>query len=311
MTTDLEALVVGRVALDLYPEQSNRTLEEVESYRQYAGGFATNISTALARLGVKAAVFSAVGDDGHGRFLRTWLTNEGVDCTWLGVHPQLRTALTFCEIWPPDHFPITFHRTPTCPDWEITPADVDLDVAARVPLVYLSGTALAIEPSRSAIHAVARTRTPAAGHTIFDLDWRPALWHDAADFPAEAARVAPFATTILGGDSEWAASGLDPAAPSPAVRVVKHGPDGATVYEPDGSVRDEPVWPVEVVNGLGAGDAFAAAWGFALLRGGDPGSTAAANGAITASRHSCSEAMATLDELQRFMKTGDLETIAR
>src|SRR4029079_12838928 len=85
----LEALCVGRVALDLYPEQSNRPLEDVETYRQYAGGFATNIATALARLGVRSAVFSAVGDDGHGRFLRNWLQNEGVDCTWLGTHPQL------------------------------------------------------------------------------------------------------------------------------------------------------------------------------------------------------------------------------
>jgi len=298
--SELEALCVGRVALDLYPEQSNRTLEEVETYRQYAGGFATNIATALARLGVKAAVFSAVGDDGHGRFLRNWLENEGVDCTWLGIHPELRTALAFCEIWPPDHFPITFHRTPTCPDWEITPDQVDLDAVARIPLVYLSGTALAIEPSRSAIHAVAQTRT--AGHTIFDLDWRPALWQHPEEFVAEAARVAPYATTILGGDAEWAASGLDPAADSRAVRVVKHGPEGATVYEPDGSVRAEPVWPVEVVNGLGAGDAFAAGWGYALLRGKDPGRTAAANGAITASRHSCSAAMATLAELEHFME---------
>jgi 5-dehydro-2-deoxygluconokinase len=300
---ELEALCVGRVALDLYPEQSERTLEEVETYRQYAGGFATNIATALARLGVRSAVFSAVGDDGHGRFLRNWLENEGVDCTWLGVHPQLRTALAFCEIWPPDHFPITFHRTPTCPDWEITPDQVDLDAVARIPLVYLSGTALALEPSRSAIHAVAQARTPQAGHhTIFDLDWRPALWQHPEEFVAEAAKVAPHATTILGGDSEWAASGLDPAADSPAVRVVKHGPEGATVHEPDGSVRAEPVWPVEVVNGLGAGDAFAAGWGYALLRGKDPGRTAAANGAITASRHSCSAAMATLAELEQFME---------
>jgi 5-dehydro-2-deoxygluconokinase len=297
----IEALCVGRVALDLYPEQMRRPLEEVETFRQYAGGFAANIATALARLGVRAAVFSAVGDDGHGRFLRRWLEDEGVDCAWLGMHEELRTALAFCEIWPPDHFPITFHRTPTCPDWEITPADIDLDAVSRIPLVYLSGTALAREPSASAIHAVAQA---SAHETIFDLDWRPALWTDPGRFPFEAARVAPYATTILGGDAEWAASGLDPIAASPATRVVKHGPDGATVYGADGTVRQEPVWPVEVVNGLGAGDAFAAGWGYALLRGGDPGRTAAANGAITASRHSCSAAMATLEELERFMDTG-------
>jgi 5-dehydro-2-deoxygluconokinase len=300
----LEALVVGRAALDLYPEQVERPLEEVETYRQYAGGFAVNIATGLARLGVRTAVFSAVGDDGHGRFIRRFLEGEGIDCTWLGTHPELRTALSFCEIWPPDHFPITFHRTPTCPDWEIGPDHVDLDLAARVPLAYLSGTALAVEPSRSAIVAVAQARAGGAGHTILDLDWRPVLWSDPAVFAEQAARGAPLATTILGGDAEWAASGLDPEARGDAVRVVKHGPRGSTVHWPDGRVHHEPVRPVEVVNGLGAGDAFAAGWGWALLRGGDPASASSAAGAITASRHSCSAAMPTVAELEGFLATG-------
>jgi 5-dehydro-2-deoxygluconokinase len=302
-----EALIVGRVGLDLYPEQARRRLEDVETYRQYAGGFAANIATGLARLGVTPAVVSAVGADGHGRFIRRFLETEGVDCTWLGVNSELPTALAFCELWPPDLFPITYHRTPTCPDWEITPDDIDLGVATRVPLVYLSGTALAREPSRRVVLAVARARTPGSGHTIFDLDWRPALWPDAQEFPVHAARLAPLATTILGGDAEWAASGLDPAAPSDTVCVVKHGPDGATVHSPNGPVRHQPACPVEVVNGLGAGDAFAAGWGYALLRGGDPPSVAAANGAITASRHSCSTAMATEAELRHFLATGRLD----
>ena len=134
----MEALVTGRVLLDLYPEQPERRLEDVETFRQYPGGFATNVATGLARLGVGTAIFSSVGDDGHGRHIRRFLSAEGVDCRWLAVDETLPTALAFCELWPPDDFPITYHRTPTCPDWEATldTAGVDREVAASVPLMY-------------------------------------------------------------------------------------------------------------------------------------------------------------------------------
>jgi 5-dehydro-2-deoxygluconokinase len=298
-----EALVAGRVALDLYPEQAERALEDVETFRQYAGGFAANVATGLARLGVATAVFSAVGDDGHGRHVRRFLEAERVDCGWLATDASLRTALAFCEIWPPDDFPITFHRTPTCPDWEVTleAAGVDLERAARVPLLYLSGTALARPNSRDASVALAAARG-GHGHTVLDLDWRPSLWPSADRYAEELRGVLPAATSILGGDAEWAAAGLDPTAERRAIRVVKHGPDGCTVHWPDGSSRDEPGLPVVPVNGLGAGDAFAAGWGFALLRGVEaPGRVANAAGAIVATRHSCSTAMPTAEELEQFL----------
>jgi 5-dehydro-2-deoxygluconokinase len=298
-----EALVAGRVALDLYPEQAERRLEDVETFRQYAGGFACNVSTGLARLGVRTAVFSGVGDDGHGRHIRQFLEREGIDCRWIATHPALRTALAFCEMWPPDDFPITFHRTPTCPDWEATLDDAGLDPAdaAAVPLLYVSGTALAREPSREAAVALAGARSRERGHTILDLDWRPSLWESPDDYATHVRRVLPSATVVLGGDGEWAAAGLDPEAPAEAIRVAKHGPDGCTVHRPDGSRQDEPGLPVPVVNGLGAGDAFGAAFGYALLRGHDrPGAVANAAGALVATRHSCSAAMPTLAELEAF-----------
>ncbi|HMJ37690.1 MAG TPA: PfkB family carbohydrate kinase [Baekduia sp.] len=305
----IEALVTGRVALDLYPEQSRRALEDVETFRQYAGGFAANVATGLARLGVRTAVFSAVGDDGHGRHIRNFLEGEGVDCGWVATDPQRRTALAFCEIWPPDDFPITYHRTPTCPDWEVTLQDagVDLQVAAAVPLLYLSGTALARAASLEAMVALAGLRAGGPHHTILDLDWRPMLWASAEDFAARVQRVLPAATVVLGGDKEWAAAGLDPAAPSSAVRVAKHGPDGCSVHRPDGSHEDVAPIPVAAINGLGAGDAFAAGWGYSLLRGLDqPAHAANAAGAIVATRHSCSAAMPSREELESFLRSGVL-----
>jgi 5-dehydro-2-deoxygluconokinase len=303
----LEALVTGRVALDLYPEQTERRLEDVETFRQYPGGFACNVATGLARLGVRTAVYSGLGDDGHGRHVRNFLEREGVDCRWIATHPTLPTALAFCEIWPPDDFPITYHRTPTCPDWECTlqEAGVSLDRAAAVPLLYISGTALAREPSREAMVTLAQLRAGAGGHTVLDLDWRPMLWPSAEAFAAQVRRVAPAATSILGGDGEWRAANLDPAAPCAATRVAKHGPEGCTVHLPDGSREEAVGLPVRALNGLGAGDAFAAGWGYGLLRGApSPAHLANAAGALVATRHSCAAAMPTLAELKEFLRTG-------
>ncbi|HEY7198309.1 MAG TPA: PfkB family carbohydrate kinase [Gaiellaceae bacterium] len=295
----MEAIVAGRLSADIYPEQIETPLEDVETFRRYVGGFAGNVCTGLARLGVDCAIVSAVGDDGHGRFVRRALEAEGVDTRWLGTHDTLRTALAFCEIWPPDTFPITFYRTPTCPDWELRPEDVDAAAFAEAPLVYASGTGLAVEPSRSTTLGLLAARA-GRPHTILDLDWREALWRSRDEYAAAIADALPHASVVLGGDGEYAAAGVDPAEPRPAARVVKHGPDGCTVFDTEGEHRVAGL-QVEVVNGLGAGDAFAAAWGYGLIRGLEPAPLANAAGAIVATRHSCSTAMPTEDELTRFL----------
>jgi 5-dehydro-2-deoxygluconokinase len=296
---------MGRAGVDLYPMQLETRLEDVEGFHKYVGGFAANVATGLARLGVRVAIVSAVGDDGHGRFVRNFLESEGVDCRWLGVHPTLRTALAFCEAWPPDRFPITFYRTPTCPDWEVAPGALDLAAIAAAPLVYVSGTGLAREPSRLATMAVAEARTDGAGTTVLDLDWRPMLWDDPADYAAAVRVCARMADVVLGSDEEiTAAAGVNEPdrllALGPGVMVQKHGPDGASVHMRDGSHARIAAHPVAVVNGLGAGDAFAAALGWRLLRGDTPAQAAAlANraGAHVAARLGCSIAMPTEGDL--------------
>lgn len=291
------AVVLGRVGADLYPLQVRTPLEDVRTFERFVGGFAGNVSTGLARLGVQVAIVSAVGDDGHGRYICRWLAEQGVDTTWLGTHPTLRTALAFCEAWPPDHFPLTFYREPTCPDWEIRQADLPLDVIRAAPLFYATGTGLAREPSRSATLAAleARARSPGSA-TIFDLDWRPALWRDPADYPLQARLAARFADTLVGGDAELAAAGLTPKQAfelGAQTVVAKHGPEGATVHTPADETH-VPGLPVPVTNGLGAGDAFAAALGAGLLQG-LSGVEAVrrgnAAGAIVATRLACSAAM--------------------
>jgi 5-dehydro-2-deoxygluconokinase len=292
---------MGRLCADLYPEQLRTPLSEVETYRRFVGGFAGNVATGLARLGVACSIVSAVGDDGHGEYVRTYLEREGVDCSRLGTHPTLRTALAFCEAWPPDRFPITFYRTPTCPDWELRVADLDLDALSGLPLALVTGTGLAREPSRTATLALARARAAKGARTIFDADWREQLWEAPEEYPVVAGIAAASSSIVVGGDSELAAAGLD--ARSAEVVVIKHGPDGVTVYQ-HGEPTPIPPMPVAVVNGLGAGDAFLAAFSAALLDGLDPVAAArrgSAAGALVATRLACSDAMPTRPELEQFL----------
>jgi 5-dehydro-2-deoxygluconokinase len=302
-----DAYVLGRVGADLYPQQLRTPLEEVRTFERFVGGFAGNVSTGLARLGVRVGIVSAVGDDGHGRFIRRFLEAEGVDCAALHVHPTLRTALAFCEAWPPDDFPITFYRTPTCPDWELRASQLPEDLG-QVRMLYVSGTGLAREPSRATTFAsLERCRQRA----IFDLDWREMLWEDVAEYPELAWHAASFAMVVIGGASEFVAAALDPRdllKRGPKIVIVKRGAGGATIVDAHGS-RDVPGLDVPVVNGLGAGDAFGAALGAALLAGHDADEAvrrANAAGAIVASRLSCSTAMARAAEIDALLGGGSV-----
>src|SRR5436190_7079682 len=289
----IEAVVMGRVGVDLYPNQLETPLSEVRTYTRYVGGFAGNVVTGLARLGVRAAIVSRVGAEGHGDYVRTWLAHEGVDVRFLATDSYWQTPPTFCEVWPPDRFPITFYRKPTAPDWQLAPGDFDGEEVAAARLLYATGTGLAQSPSRDTTLAALRAHR---GTTIFDLDWRPALWDDPAEFPPLAAEAASAADIVVGNEEEVAAAQLDDV----PTLVLKRGERGATVFE-DGEETDVSGFPVDVVNGLGAGDAFAAAVGQSLLAGlplGDALRRGTVAGAIVASRLACSEAMPRLVELE-------------
>jgi 5-dehydro-2-deoxygluconokinase len=296
-----QVAVMGRLCADLYPEQLETPLSEVETFRRFVGGFAGNVATGLARLGVACTIVSAVGDDGHGEYVRRYLEAEGVDCSHLGTHPTLRTALAFCEAWPPDRFPITFYRTPTCPDWELRLGDLDMPALLDLPLALVTGTGLALEPSRTATLGLLRARSARGKRTIFDADWRAQLWEAPEEYPVVAGLAADAASIIVGGDGELEAAGLGPA--SAEIVVIKHGPNGVTVHE-RGAATHIPPMPVEVVNGLGAGDAFLAAFSAALLEGADPVEAArrgSGAGALVATRLACSDAMPTRPELESFL----------
>jgi 5-dehydro-2-deoxygluconokinase len=289
----IEAAVIGRVGVDLYPNQIETPLSEVKTFTRFVGGFAGNVSTGLARLGVRTAIVSRVGADGHGDYVRAWLAGEGVDVRFLATDPNWLTPPTFCEVWPPDRFPLTFYRRPTAPDWQLSPADFDAGEVAAAPLLYATGTGLAQSPSRETTLAALQAH---GGTTIFDLDWRPSLWLDPADYPPLAAQAAAAADIVVGNEDELEASGLGDL----PTLVLKRGERGATVFD-RGEETDVPGFPVDVVNGLGAGDAFAAALGHGLLRGlplAEAVRRGTVAGAIVASRLACSAAMPREEELE-------------
>ncbi|MDQ3603828.1 MAG: PfkB family carbohydrate kinase, partial [Actinomycetota bacterium] len=155
---ELEIITTGRVSVDLYPEQIGVPLAEVTTFAKSLGGSATNVAVAAARLGHPSAVITKVGDDGFGPYIRAALEEFGVDARWVGTDPELRTPLAFCEIHPPEDFPLLFYREPKAPDMNLTVEDLDFDAISAVPLFWITGTGLSDEPSRTATLAALEHR---------------------------------------------------------------------------------------------------------------------------------------------------------
>src|SRR5213080_2985037 len=168
----LEVLTMGRVGVDLYPEQIGVPLAEVRTFRKMLGGSATNVAVAAARLGRRSGVITKVGDDPFGPYVRQAMTEFGVDASRVGTHPTLRTPIVFCEIFPPDDFPILFYRQPTAPDMTLETDELDLEQIAAAPLFWTTGTGLSAEPSRATTLAALEARGRRS-ITVHDLDHRP------------------------------------------------------------------------------------------------------------------------------------------
>ena len=300
-----EIVVMGRLSADIYPTELRTPLRDQRNFTRYVGGFAGNVCTGLARLQVATAIVSKVGNDGQGEFIRDFLSREGVDVRWLGIDHSLNTPVVFCEIWPPDRFPLLFYRTPTCPDWELTTDDFDLNAVADVSVLLVSGTGLARANSRAAHEAALQRHRHTA---IFDLDYRPSFWSTPAAYQEAVQGVLPLADIVVGNEDEVrAATGAtDPRegiktlrAVGPRILVLKRGGEGAVLFDNERVLAVPPV-KMDVVNGLGAGDAFLAALAHGVLRGLDLGiAVRRANwaGAFVATQIPCSEAMPFLKDL--------------
>ncbi|MEV0252920.1 5-dehydro-2-deoxygluconokinase [Streptomyces sp. NPDC050732] len=297
-----DVITMGRIGVDLYPLQAGVPLAEVTAFGKFLGGSASNVAVAAARLGRRAAVITRTGEDPFGDYLRGALREFGVDGRWVSPVADLPTPVTFCEIFPPDDFPLYFYRLPKAPDLEIHEAELDLDAIAAARIFWMTGTGLCAEPSRSATLAALAHRAR-SGTTVFDLDWRPMFWADPADARPHYAAALAHATVAVGNldEVEIATGEREPLAAAGALldagvdlAVVKQGPAGVLAMNSAGEAAQVPPLPVKVLNGLGAGDAFGGALCHGLLAGWELERImryANAAGAIVASRLECSSAM--------------------
>ena len=303
-----EVVAIGRVGVDVYPLQVGRRLDQVESFGKYLGGSATNVAVAAAQHGRRSAVITRTGDDPFGRFVHQALRELGVDDRFVTAVADLPTPVTFCEIFPPDDFPLYFYREPKAPDLEIRPEELDADAIRSAGILWLTVTGLSQEPSRAAHHRALELRARAP-HTIVDLDYRAGFWTSREAARAEVQRILPQVTVAIGNldECETAVGERDPHAAAAALldagvelAIVKQGPDGVLARTADEAV-EVPPHPVEVVNGLGAGDGFGGAVCHGLLSGWPLERVlrfANVAGAIVAGRLECSTAMPTTAEVE-------------
>lgn len=312
-TTGFEVLAIGRSGVDIYPQQVGVGLAEVTSFGKFLGGSAANVTVAAARLGRRAALISGVGDDPFGHYVRAELERLGVDATYVGIDDTYPTPVTFCEIYPPDDFPLYFYRRPSAPDLQVRPDDIDTAAVAAARLYWSTVTGLSEEPSRSAHFAAwqARARRPL---TVLDLDYRPMFWESPAAATEQVQRALTQVTVAVGNreECEIAVGETDPHRAADAlldlgvdVAIVKQGPRGVLGKTRQETVEVAPI-PVDVVNGLGAGDSFGGSLCDGLLAGAPLEQIllrANAAGAIVAGRLECSTAMPTADEVTALAAT--------
>jgi 5-dehydro-2-deoxygluconokinase len=311
-----DVLTMGRVGVDLYPLQAGLSLADVTTFGKFLGGSATNVAVAAARHGRRSAVITRTGDDPFGRFVHAALADLGVDDAFVSSVPGLPTPVTFCEIFPPDNFPLWFYRFPKAPDLEIYPGELDLAAIEGAGVFWATVTGLSQQPSRDAHHAAwaARGRRPL---TVLDLDYRPMFW-DSMQAAREQVTAALPHVTVAVGNLEETLTAVGESEPEAAARsllehgvelaVVKQGPAGVLAMTTTQAVTVPPM-PVRVLNGLGAGDGFGGALCHGLLAGWPLDRVLAfanAAGAIVASRLECSTAMPTTAEVEALLAGEEL-----
>jgi len=309
VTTDTpEVLTMGRISVDVYPLQTGVSLRQVTTFGKYLGGSPSNVAVAAARYGRRSAVITRTGADPFGEFLHDALRGFGVDDRYVTAVPGVPTPVVFCEIFPPDDFPLYFYRDALAPDMRIRADELDLDAVRDADVFWVTVTGLSQEPSRAATLAALRARGR-HGITVLDLDYRPTFWDSRDEARRWVQEALPYATVAVGNidECDTAVGVREPRAAAKALHaagvelaVVKQGPAGVLASNDVEEVEVPPA-PVEVVNGLGAGDAFGGALCHSLLSAWDLERAMRfcnAAGAIVAGRLACADAMPTAAEVE-------------
>jgi len=311
MSRPFDIITMGRIGVDFYPLEAG-SIVDVKLFEKFLGGSPTNVAVAASRLGEKCAVISRTGDDAFGQYVHAALRSYGVDDRFVTDVNGFQTPVTFCELFPPDNFPLIFYRRPKAPDLEIYVDELDLDAISTAGLFWASMSGLSVEPSRAATLQALKSRQR-RHPTVLDLDYRPTFWSSREEAQHYVREAVEHATIAIGNVSEVEIA-VDSADPDVAadrllelglsIAVVKLGPEGVLAKTRSERVEVTP-FNVEVVNGLGAGDGFGGAFCHGVLAGWTLLGTirfANAAGAIVASRLACSDAMPTIEEIERLLE---------
>ena len=307
-----DELAMGRSSIDLYAHEVGVPITAVTSFDAYVGGCPTNISVGTRRLGLRSALLTAVGDDQVGEFVVSFLEREGVDTQFIPRKTGRRTSAVVLTIQPPDRFPLTFYRE-GCADRELTREDVERAPIPESAIVVLTGTGLSHDPGRAATLFAAERAAACGADVLVDLDYRADQWSTRSEYSTLVSRLVAGAAIVVGTEEEVIAAAdhddlavavarvLDAAA---GPLIVKRGARGASICRRDEERRDVAPFPVEVLNVLGAGDAFASGL-IAGLRREWPLERAVrlgnATGAIVVTRHGCANFMPTWPEVEAFV----------
>jgi len=311
-TAPFDVITIGRVGVDIYPLQVGVGLEDVTSFGKFLGGSATNVAIAAAKYGLKSAVITRTGNDPFGNYIHKELRRLGVSDEFVTPVDGLPTPVVFCEIFPPDDFPLYFYREPKAPDLVINQHELDLDAILHAKVYWSTVTGLSQEPSRTA-HHVAWDARGRKDHTILDLDYRPMFWNSPELATEQVSRALEKVTIAIGNKEECqvAVGETEPMRAADALlerglelAVVKQGPKGVLAKTRTETVEVPPYF-VDVINGLGAGDSFGGAFCYGLLQEWPLERIlkfANVAGAIVASRLECSTAMPTFEEVEEILK---------
>jgi 5-dehydro-2-deoxygluconokinase len=307
-----DVITIGRVGVDIYPLQVGVGLEDVTSFGKFLGGSATNVAVAAAKYGLKSAVITRTGNDPFGKYIHQELRRLGVSDEFVSGVAGLPTPVVFCEIFPPDDFPLYFYREPKAPDLVINQNELDLDSILHAKVYWSTVTGLSQEPSRTA-HHVAWDARGRKNRTILDLDYRPMFWSSPELATEQVARALEKVTIAIGNKEECqvAVGETEPMRAADALlerglelAVVKQGPKGVLAKTRTETVEVPPYF-VDVINGLGAGDSFGGAFCYGLLQEWPLERIlkfANVAGAIVASRLECSTAMPSFEEVEEILK---------
>ena len=308
----MDVLSVGRVSVDLYAKEANAGFDANQSFTKSVGGSPTNVAVACARLGLATALATKVGDDEFGKYVINRLTEFGVDTGFIGIQPDAQTPLAFAALTPPETPTIVFYRGEAAPDTSLTTASVSEQQIKQVKILWISQTSLS-QGTTSATCLEWMAMREKGSHTILDLDYRPKLWASKEEARKMAGKAIALASIVVGNleECEVALGTKDPNEAADmlltqgvALAIIKLGPEGVLIKSATQKVII-PSHPIEVVCGLGAGDAFGGALCYGLLAGWELekiGTFANVAGALVATRLTCADAMPTVSEIESMLQ---------